>query len=611
MSLNIQTATGLLEIGGKVTKEKVVEALGYEPANQTHTEDTTIHVTSAEKETWDNKSNFSGAYADLLDAPNITENDSGNVVIADESGNIIMQVDADGLATTNVSAKTIKLDGEDLGVRLDELESMTLPNIVDNESDNLSIADQAGNVIVKIDANGLETTTVTAKSAVINGVDIGTKLDEHLENAPNITEDRSGKVVFADESGNIIARIDEGGFETTIVTAQSVVVNGTNVELALDGKAASAHTHDQYLEASDITGKADKIYVDTELDKKANNVHTHDEYLVADDIADKADKSELHSHNNKTELDKIVDGKVGYWDAKSEFSGDYNDLENAPNIYEDNSNNMVIADQAGNIIFRSDAGGVETTTLTAQSVVVNGTELLPITVDSRLDYDSTNPLQNRAIAASLAALNNEVVEKQQHLVSGTNIKTINGESILGAGDLTVGVAVDDAIVEGSTNPVQGGAVYNAMTTLQKSLWQQVTENESDIIELQNAMHVNELTAADNNKVLMVVNGKWQLATLKIYVNDDGIISLVPIVNIAFTVNGVSYTAEYGMTWSEWLESDYCPSDNFKADGGIVDYYTIGNDTPEGGVVKDGYFVYLTDTIVAGCGYVVDSMADYQ
>ena len=125
------------------------------------------------------------------------------------------------------------------------------------------------------------------------------------------------------------------------------------------------------------------------------------------------------------------------------------------------------------------------------------------------------------------------------------------------------------------------------------------------------MHVNELTAADNNKVLMVVNGKWQLATLKIYVNDDGIISLVPIVNIAFTVNGVSYTAEYGMTWSEWLESDYCPSDNFKADGGIVDYYTIGNDTPEGGVVKDGYFVYLTDTIVAGCGYVVDSMADYQ
>ena len=477
MSLNIQTATGLLEIGGKVTKEKVVEALGYEPANQTHTEDTTIHVTSAEKETWDNKSNFSGAYADLLDAPNITENDSGNVVIADESGNIIMQVDADGLATTNVSAKTIKLDGEDLGVRLDELESMTLPNIVDNESDNLSIADQAGNVIVKIDANGLETTTVTAKSAVINGVDIGTKLDEHLENAPNITEDRSGKVVFADESGNIIARIDEGGFETTIVTAQSVVVNGTNVELALDGKAASAHTHDQYLEASDITGKADKIYVDTELDKKANNVHTHDEYLVADDIADKADKSELHSHNNKTELDKIVDGKVGYWDAKSEFSGDYNDLENAPNIYEDNSNNMVIADQAGNIIFRSDAGGVETTTLTAQSVVVNGTELLPITVDSRLDYDSTNPLQNRAIAASLAALNNEVVEKQQHLVSGTNIKTINGESILGAGDLTVGVAVDDAIVEGSTNPVQGGAVYNAMTTLQKSLWQQVTENE--------------------------------------------------------------------------------------------------------------------------------------
>ena len=46
------------------------------------------------------------------------------------------------------------------------------------------------------------------------------------------------------------------------------------------------------------------------------------------------------------------------------FSGDYNDLVNAPNISEDNSDNVVIADEAGNIIFKADADGIHSTSLT-------------------------------------------------------------------------------------------------------------------------------------------------------------------------------------------------------------------------------------------------------
>lgn len=591
MSLNIQTATGLLEIGGNVTKEKVISALGYEPADKAHTEDKTVHVTSAEKETWNNKSDFSGAYADLIDAPNITENDSGNMVIADESGNIIMQVDADGLSTTNVNTKTIKLDGEDLGTRLDELESSKISGIVEDESGKVEFADEVGNVIARINADGLETTTVTAESAVIGGVDIGTKLDEYkeaiddvsgdltthtsnstvhitadertlwnnksdfsgdyndlanapdikedasgevvyadesgnviakigengfettqviadtviahgvnvgttlsshignadihitaeernawnekastvyvdgkvagivnsapetlntlnelaaalgddpnfattvatqiglkadkstldshtsdkvvhitsderaawdnksdfsgdyndLENAPNITEDGSDSIVYADEAGNIIAKIDSNGFETTTVTAKSVVANGVDVGIALEGKASSEHTHEQYLTNEDIVNKVDKTYIDEELAKKANYTHTHEQYLetsdldglattayVGEQLATKANKSELHNHTNKPVLDGITSDKVSSWDNKSEFSGNYSDLVDAPNITEDDSDNLVIADRDGNIIFRSDGAGFETTTLTAQNVVVNGTDV--------------------------------------------------------------------------------------------------------------------------------------------------------------------------------------------------------------------------------------------
>ena len=51
-------------------------------------------------------------------------------------------------------------------------------------------------------------------------------------------------------------------------------------------------------------------------------------------------------------------------------------------------------------------------------------------VDSALDPTSANPVRNSAIYNALLA-------KQDNLVSGTNIKTVNGVSILGSGDITV------------------------------------------------------------------------------------------------------------------------------------------------------------------------------
>ena len=126
-------------------------------------------------------------------------------------------------------------------------------------------------------------------------------------------------------------------------------------------------------EHQDITGKADKTYVDTELAKKANSSHTHSyndltdkptiptktsqltndkgyltsvpsEYVTEtelsakgyltehQDISMKADKTELHSHSNKTVLDGITSAKVTEWNNKSTFDGNYNSLTNKPTI---------------------------------------------------------------------------------------------------------------------------------------------------------------------------------------------------------------------------------------------------------------------------------------
>lgn len=56
--------------------------------------------------------------------------------------------------------------------------------------------------------------------------------------------------------------------------------------------------------------------------------------------------------------------------------------------------------------------------------------------------------------------------KQDTLVSGTNIKTINGESLLGSGDLSITTSgtltIDDALDSTSTNPVQNAAITVAL-----------------------------------------------------------------------------------------------------------------------------------------------------
>lgn len=52
------------------------------------------------------------------------------------------------------------------------------------------------------------------------------------------------------------------------------------------------------------------------------------------------------------------------------------------------------------------------------------------TVDTALSSSSTNPVQNKVVNTALA-------EKQATLVSGTNIKTINGTSLLGSGDIAI------------------------------------------------------------------------------------------------------------------------------------------------------------------------------
>ena len=123
-------------------------------------------------------------------------------------------------------------------------------------------------------------------------------------------------------------------------------------------------------------------------------------------INSKASESDLSgltdvvsAHTANTEIHVTANDK-STWNAKSDFSGSYNDLTDKPTIPTVPTSNTAFTNDAGYITSSALNGYAESTAVTEE------------------------------ISAATSGL-------QETLVSGTNIKTINNESILGSGNITI------------------------------------------------------------------------------------------------------------------------------------------------------------------------------
>lgn len=131
-------------------------------------------------------------------------------------------------------------------------------------------------------------------------------------------------------------------------------------------------------------------------------------------------------------------------------------------------------------------------------------------------------------------LNHTHPDKQDLLVSGTNIKTINNQSILGDGNIDIQggatITVDSALSGTSENPVQNKVVNGAIDAKQDTIFDLSAIRSgasagstayqkpsagipaSDLSSGVQASLTPSVSASDNGKVLMVVSGAWAKAT---------------------------------------------------------------------------------------------------
>lgn len=157
-------------------------------------------------------SNFSGEYSDIKNAPDIEDDASGNLTIIDNNGNIIFDVDSQGINTTNV-----RINGENAATK----------TYVDEAISNIDMSNADIDLSNYYDKASAEAMVDTKTEAIKKA------LSESFESD-------STEFLLIDNAGNIIARIDAEGLQTTVVRTNEAVLNGVN--LALEFEAINKDT---------------------------------------------------------------------------------------------------------------------------------------------------------------------------------------------------------------------------------------------------------------------------------------------------------------------------------------------------------------------------------
>lgn len=310
--------------------------------------------------------------------------------VVDKNNNIIFKVDAEGTHTTAVTidgeaaateayvdeaVKNVKVDLTDYPTR-SEVESMLPTDYLTEEI--LGTKNLATEAYVNSAVEGLAAETYVdsaveglASEAYVDGAveGIATELKQSI-----LLESQDWQVV--DSDNNVILSVDSDGLHTTSITLDGE--SAATEKFVADSIAAIEFPE------TDLSNYYTKQETESLIPDTSNFLtEIPEEYVTETELTDKgfltehqsldglATTQELEEHVQNSDT-HVTSADKQKWNAKSNFSGDYNDLTNAPAIAEDETGDLIIADNAGNIIFRASDQGLETTHLSIGSLTING-----------------------------------------------------------------------------------------------------------------------------------------------------------------------------------------------------------------------------------------------
>lgn len=241
---------------------------------------------------------------------------------------------------------------------------------------------------------------VTVINSTSGGGTGGTDDYESLSNLPRIngtkvTGNKTLEEYGIQPAGNYALKTDVPDV-TEFATSEEVGIISSNINDRVDiiNDAVNQNIDDISTINGTLENKVDKV--------SGKGLSTNDFTNTYKSNVDN-NTSARHTHSNKTVLDGITSANITSWNNKSDFSGSYNDLTNKPTI-------PTVPTKIS--AFTNDSGYLTS----VPSEYITETEL-----------NAKGYLTNHQ----------DISGKQDKLVSGTNIKTINGNSLLGSGDITI------------------------------------------------------------------------------------------------------------------------------------------------------------------------------
>lgn len=176
-------------------------------------------------------------------------------------------------------------------------------------------------------------------------------------------------------------------------------------------------------------------------------------------------------------------------------------------------------------------------------------------------------------AETLYAPLDAILNKQDKLISGTNIKTINGNSLLGGGDITISGGSSSS-GSGAYAEVNHGTNDTTFTLTPNTfhVWDEVASLTLDLgsetsgvaneflFQFTSGSTATSLTLPDDikwaNELAIEPNKIYQVSILK------GLASVLEFDNapkdatISFKIRNYECIAKEGMTWEQWVLSKY-------------------------------------------------------
>lgn len=265
-----------------------------------------------------------------------------------------------------------------------------------------------------------EAALTTKQDTLVSGTNIKTINNQTLLGSGNITIEGTVNELV---SPVILNQLSDGYYR---LPSGCVVYSMTGDLLYTIEKSALLSITNNVVSGNDITTywiieddtsfevNSDESIIDTTSDPNVNIKYG----VICEDTGDVVHYDKSLSDFITSETDPVFTASAAHgitsnditnWNNKSDFSGSYNDLTDLPVPTDIRINNS--------------------------SIISGGVANLGVSPDYN---SSTNPLATmRVVSQGMNAIMDEVDKKQNTLVSGTNIKTINNESILGSGNINI------------------------------------------------------------------------------------------------------------------------------------------------------------------------------